>query len=125
MKKFLYNNSSLAVSGKILYSISKHEQEDIVNMGDFDALDELEREPTEEEIRADRAANVREYFRTKKTGEDFRPAVRKKSFTVKIPADEIEMFNDLKSLFEEKLSTAGEPVANTIGYLLPKNAFDW
>jgi hypothetical protein len=94
-------------------------------MGDFDALDELEREPTEEEIREDRAANVREYFRTKRSGEDFRPVEeeRRRFFTV--------TFNDFKeftSTLEEKspaVEEAIDTVGATIGYLLPKAAFNW
>lgn len=69
-------------------------------MGDFDALDELEREPTEEEIRADRAANVREYFRTKRGGEEFRPVSEERKRYVFT-----DTFNDFN--------------------LLPKDAFDW
>lgn len=78
-------------------------------MGDFKSvMDELEREPTEEEMRADRAANVREYFRSKKDGEDFRPVAEERrrtkesAFTVNISEDEIEMFKEFTSTFEEK-----------------------
>ena len=89
-------------------------------MGDFDALDELEREPTEEEIRADRAANVREYFRTKRTGEDFRPVEEERILHV--------LLRHVRrpSTLEEKskaVEEAIDSVAGTIGYLLPKNAF--
>lgn len=95
-------------------------------MGDFDALDELERDPTAEEIRADRAANVREYFRTKRDGEGFRPVdaerrrrIMESTFTAKISEDEMEMFKEFTSTIEEAI----ERISSTIGYLLPRNAF--
>ena len=103
---------------------SEHEREGIVNMGDFDALDELEREPTEEEIRADRAANVREYFRTKWDGEEFRPVAEERKRYVFT-----DTFNDLKeftSTLEEKsqaVEEAIDSIAGTIGYLLQKDSF--
>lgn len=99
-------------------------------MGDFDALNELERDPTAEEIRADRAANVREYFRTKRDGESFRPVdaerrrrIMESTFTVKIPTDELEIFEEFASTLEEKSTVVEEAVAATMGYLLPKKAF--
>ena len=95
-------------------------------MGDFDALDELEREPTEEEIRADRAANVREYFKSKRTGEDFRPVAEERSRYVF--TDTFDDFKEFTTALEEKsraVEEAVDTIAGTIGYLLPKNAFDW
>jgi hypothetical protein len=109
--------------------------EDMITMGDFkSAMDELEREPTEEEMRADRAANVREYFRAKKDGEDFRPVAEERrrtkesTFTAKISTDELEMFKEFTSTLEEKSTVVEEAIdmiSSTIGYLLPKDAFDW
>lgn len=93
-------------------------------MGDFDALDELEREPTEEEIRADRAANVREYFRTKRTGEDFRPVTEERKRYVF--TDTFNDFKEFTSTLEEKskaVEEAVDSIAGTIGYLLPKDSF--
>jgi hypothetical protein len=104
----------------------EHEREDIVNMGDFDALDELKREPTEEEIRADRAANVREYFRTKRSGEDFRPVAEERKRYVF--TDTFNDFKEFTSTIEEKsqaVEEAIDSIAGTIGYLLPKDSFDW
>lgn len=98
-------------------------------MGDFDALDELERDPTAEEIRADRAANVREYFRTKRDGESFRPVDaerRRYVFTDTFndfPGD-LDFIKEFASTLEEKSTVVEEAVAATIGYLLPRNAFN-
>ena len=95
-----------------------------MNMGDFDALDELEREPTEEEIREDRAANVREYFRAKRSGEDFRPVEedqRRYVFT-----DTFDDFKEFALTFEEKsrvVEESIERISGTMGWLLPKSSF--
>lgn len=96
----------------------------IVNMGDFDTLDELEREPTEEEIRADRAANVREYFRTKRDGEEFRPVSEERKRYVF--TDTFDDFKEFTSTIEEKsqaVEEAIDTVGATIGYLLTKDSF--
>lgn len=90
-------------------------------MGDFDALNELEREPTAEEIRADRAANVREYFRAKRDGERFRPvpeARKRYVFT-----DTFDDFKEFTATFEEKSRVVEEAIESLA--LSPKNALDW
>lgn len=90
-------------------------------MGDFDALNELEREPTEEEIRADRAANVREYFRAKRDGEDFRPVPEERKRYVF--TDAFDDFREFTATLEEKSRVVEEAIESLA--LSPKNAFDW
>lgn len=90
-------------------------------MGDFDALNELEREPTEEEIRADRAANVREYFRAKRDGEDFRPVPEERKRYVF--TDTFDDFKEFTATLEEKSRVVEEAIESLA--LSPKNALDW
>lgn len=90
-------------------------------MGDFDALDELERDPTAEEIRADRAANVREYFRAKRDGEDFRPVSEERKRYVF--TDTFDDFKEFTATLEEKSRVVEEAIESLA--LSPKNSLDW
>ena len=77
---------------------------------------EIEVERSEEEIRADKAYNVKEYFESKKSGTDFTPIEVKT--TKKVPLvretrrsfDRVESFIKEKDLYSEDVSEKFEHV---------------
>ena len=77
---------------------------------------EIEVERSEEEIRADKAYNVKEYFESKKSGTDFTPIEVKT--TKKVPLvretrrsfDRVESFIKDKDLYSEDVSEKFEHV---------------
>ena len=121
IEKISLQQFGFSYSGRNSIFNDEHEREDIVNMGDFDALDELKREPTEEEIRADRAANVREYFKSKRSGEEFRPVAEERHRYVF--TDTFNDFKEFTSTLEEKSQAVEEAIESVA--LLQKDSFDW
>ena len=121
IEKISLQQFGFSCSGRNSIFNDEHEREDIVNMGDFDALDELKREPTEEEIRADRASNVREYFKSKRSGEEFRPVEEDRHRYVF--TDTFNDFKEFTSTFEEKSQAVEEAIESVA--LLTKDSFDW
>lgn len=63
---------------------------------------EIEVERSEEEIRADKAYNVKEYFESKKTGTDFTPIEVKTTKRVPLVRETRRSFDRVESFIKEK-----------------------
>lgn len=63
---------------------------------------EIEVERSEEEIRADKAYNVKEYFESKKTGTDFTPIEVKTTKRVPLVRETRRSFDRVESFIKDK-----------------------
>lgn len=63
---------------------------------------EIEVERSEEEIRADKAYNVKEYFESKKSGTDFTPIEVKTTKRVPLVRETRRSFDHVESLIKDK-----------------------
>lgn len=73
---------------------------------------EIEVERSEEEIRADKAHNVKEYFESKKSGTDFTPMEVKTTKRVPLIRETRRTFDRLESFIKDEESYSDEVKGN-------------